>query len=146
MLEDNGLAINAQWRGIYFGIVASESDTGNAFAQDLAFGGRLDFAKLTRVGALDGLAGFGEVLTAGWPLPQKEFIEQSLARLFANNAAAIAEAVGANIPFGSSLSAWGGALQIKPAGWQYTKLGLFMTYPDPTAASNNGLMLQGLPT
>ncbi len=199
VLEDNGLTINAQWRGIYFGIVASENGTGNAFAQELAFGGRLDFAKLTRVGALDGLAGFGEVrwrepgsgafpnetveasslfnpsryaggagwrlmnfgltyttpelfgardfltLTAGWLQPQKEFIEQPLARLFANNAVASAEAVGANIPFGSSLSTWGGTLQIKPASWQYTKLGLFMTYPDPTAASNNGLMLQGLP-
>ena len=199
MLEDNGLTLNTQWRGIYFGIVASENGTGNAFAQELAFGGRLDFAKLTRAGALKGLAGFGEArwrepgsgavpnhiveasslfnpsryaggagwrlmnfgltyttpelfgasdfltLTAGWLQPQKEFIEQPLARLFANNAVASAEAVGANIPFGSSLSTWGGTVQIKPAGWQYTKLGLFMTYPDPTAASNSGLMLQGLP-
>ena len=37
--------------------------------------------------------------TAGWLQPQKEFLEQPLARLFVNNAMASTEGVGANIPF-----------------------------------------------
>lgn len=198
VLSDNGLTINAAWRGIYFGIVSSENGTGNAFAQELAFGARLDIAKLSRVKGLDGLEAFGEVrwrepgsgafpneaveasglfnpsryaggvgwrlmnfgftyttpelfgigdlltLTGGWLQPQKEFIEQPLARLFANNAMASAEGLGGNIPFSSSFSTWGGTIQVKPADWHYTKLGLFMSYPNPTDPLNNGLMFQGI--
>ncbi len=198
VLADNGLTLNSTWRGIYFGIVSSENGTGNAFTQELAFGARLDFAKLTRVQAINGLAAFGEVrwrepggganpneiveasslfnpsryaggvgwrlmnfglqyttpelfgvkdflsVTGGWLQPQKEFVEQPLARLFANNAMASAEGLGGNIPFSSSFSTWGGTLQVKPVEWSYVKGGLFMSFPNPTDSLNNGLMFQGI--
>ncbi len=82
-------------------------------------------------------------VTGGWIQPQKEFLEQPLARLFVNNAMASAEGLGGNIPFGSSYSTWGGTVEVKPVDWQYTKAGLFMTFPDPTAPGNRGLMFQG---
>lgn len=197
-LEDNGLTLNSTWRGIYFGVVSSENGTGNAFTQELVFAARLDFAKLTRVEAIDGLAAFGEArwrepggaanpneiveasslfnpsryaggvgwrmmnfglqyttpelfgvkdflsVTGGWLQPQKEFIEQPLARLFANNAMASAEGLGGNIPFSSSFSSWGGTLQVKPVEWSYVKGGLFMSFPNPTDSDNNGLMFRGI--
>lgn len=83
-------------------------------------------------------------LTGGWIQPQKEFVEQPLARLFVNNAMASAEGLGGNIPFGSSYSTWGGTIEVKPVVWQYTKAGLFMTFPDATSPGNHGLMFQGL--
>ena len=198
VLEDNGLSLNSTWRGIYFGIVSSDNGTGNAFAQEFAFSARLDFAKLTRAQAIDGLAAFGEVrwrepggsanpnefveasslfnpsryagglgwrlmnfglqyttpelfgvkeflsVSGGWLQPQKEFIDQPLARLFANNAMASAEGLGGNIPFSSSFSSWGGTLQVKPVEWSYVKGGLFMSFPNPTDSNNNGLMFQGI--
>lgn len=82
-------------------------------------------------------------LRAGWLQPQREFVEQPLARLFANNPMASAEGIGGNIPFTSSFSSWGGTLEIKPADWHYTKLGLFMSFPDPTNPDNHGLMFRG---
>lgn len=85
-------------------------------------------------------------VTGGWLQPQREFIEQPQARLFANNAVASAEAIGANIPFGSSFSTWGVTLKVKPRDWHYTKLGIFMNYPNPTDPGNNGLMFQGVPS
>lgn len=81
--------------------------------------------------------------TAGWLQPQKEFIEQPLARLFVNNAMASAEGVGANIPFSSSFSSWGATVEVKPSKLYYSKAGLFMSYPNPTSSNNNGLMFQG---
>jgi len=197
-LEENGLTLNGTWRGIYFGIVSSENGSGNAFTQELAFGARLDFAKLTRIQTLQGLAAFGEVrwrepgsaafpnefidasgffnpsryaggvgwrmmnfgltyttpelfgakdfltLTGGWLQPQKEFIDQPLARLFVNSAMASSEGLGGNIPFTSSSSTWGGTIQVKPVDWHYTKFGLFMSYPNATDPMNNGLMFQGI--
>lgn len=197
-LEDNGLTLNGTWRGIYFGIVSSENGSGNAFTQELTFGARLDFAKLTRIQTLEGLAAFGEVrwrepgssafpnefidasgffnpsryaggvgwrmmnfgltyttpelfgakefltLTGGWLQPQKEFIDQPLARLFVNSAMASSEGLGGNIPFTSSFSTWGGTIQVKPVNWHYAKLGLFMSYPNGTDPLNNGLMFQGI--
>jgi porin len=82
-------------------------------------------------------------LTAGWLRPQREFVQQPLSGLFANNAMAVAKGLGGNIPFSASFSSWGGTLLVEPVKWQYTKLGLFMSYPEATLSSNNGLMFQG---
>jgi len=82
-------------------------------------------------------------VTGGWIRPQREFINQPLSGLFANNAMAVAKGLGGNIPFSASFSSWGGTLLVEPADWQYTKLGLFMSYPEATLSSNNGLMFQG---
>ena len=82
-------------------------------------------------------------LTGGWLRPQREFLNQPLAGLFANNAMAVAKGLGGNIPFSASFSSWGGTLLVEPVEWQYTKVGLFMSYPEATQSSNNGLMFQG---
>ena len=82
---------------------------------------------------------------AGWLRPQQEFILQPVAQLFADNALASSRGLGGNIPFSSSFSTWGGTLEVKPVGWQYTKLGLFMSYPNPTSPANHGLMFHGDP-
>ncbi len=194
---DRGLTLGGTWRGIFFGIADSANGSGNAFTQELVFSGKLDFLKLTKAQALDGLSGFVEgrwrepghhanpnniveasslfnpsrisgglgwrfvafgltyatpelfgvenlvTLTGGWLRPQREFVHQPLAGLFANNAMAVAKGLGGNIPFSASFSSWGGTLLVKPADWQYTKLGLFMSYPEATQSSNNGLMFQG---
>lgn len=89
--------------------------------------------------------GVDEFLTlkGGWLRPQREFIDQPLSKLFLNNAINSSKGVGGNIPFSSSFSTWGGTAQVKAADWQYTKMGLFMAYPDGTSFDNNGLMFQG---
>ena len=93
------------------------------------------------------LFGVEDLLTlqGGWLRPQQEFILQPVAQLFADNALASSRGLGGNIPFSSSFSTWGGTLQVKPADWQYTKLGLFMSYPNPTSSANHGLMFGGRP-
>lgn len=85
----------------------------------------------------------GLVVTGGWIQPQKEFVDQPLARLFANNAMASAEGLGGNILFSSSFTTWGGTLEVKPAEWHYTKLGLFMSFPDATDPANSGVQFFG---
>lgn len=198
-IGDRGLSFNTRWRGIYFGIVESEGGEGGAFTQELAWGARLDFAKLTGNSALDGLTAFGGVrwresgagafpndkvqasrlfnpsryaggvgwrllnfgvhyaipgtgdvknpfvLTVGWLQPQREFVEQPRSRLFVNNAVASSGGIGGNVPFSSSFSTWGATVRYKPRDWNYTKVGLFMSYPDATDPGNNGLMFQGVP-
>jgi len=91
------------------------------------------------------LFGVEEFLTvdAGWLRPQQEFVIQPVAQLFANNAMASARGLGGNIPFGSSFSSWGGTIEVKPVDWHYTKMGLYMSFPNPTDSNNNGLMFQG---
>jgi len=84
-------------------------------------------------------------LTGGWIQPQKEFITQPLARLFANNAMASAEGLGGNIPYGSSFSTWGGVLEAKPVDIFYVKTGLYLSYLNPSDPANNGLMFRGQP-
>jgi porin len=84
-------------------------------------------------------------LTGGWLRPQQEFALSPLSNLFANNALASGRGLGGNIPFSSSFSSWGGIIEVEPVAWQYTKAGLFMSYPDATATDNNGLMFQGNP-
>ena len=83
------------------------------------------------------------VLRGGWLQPQQEFIDQPMARLFANNPVASADGLGGNVPFSSSFSSWGGTIGIKPVDWHYTKMGLFMSFPNPTDPNNNGLMFRG---
>lgn len=89
--------------------------------------------------------GAKELLTlrGGWLRPQREFIDQPLSKLFLNNAINSSKGIGGNIPLSSSLSVWGGTLQVNPAQWHYTKVGLFMTYPDATSSENHGLQFQG---
>ncbi len=91
------------------------------------------------------LFGVEEFLTvdAGWLRPQQEFVIQPVAQLFANNAMASARGLGGNIPFGSSFSSWGGTIEVKPVDWHYTKMGLYMSFPNPTDSNNNGLMFLG---
>lgn len=79
----------------------------------------------------------------GWLRPRTEFMDQEYSNFFVNNATAAGDSVGANIPFSSSFSTWGGTVEIRPVDWQYTKLGLFMSYPQGTSSNNNGLMFQG---
>jgi len=196
-LADRGLEFEGRWRGIYFGVLASENGSGSAFSEEIDFAAKIDLERALRAEPLRGATLFGEVrwrdpgpdanpnnfvdadglfkpsryvggvglrlmsfgagyvtpelfgvehllnLRAGWLQPQREFVEQPLARLFANNAMASAEGLGGNIPFTSSFSSWGGTLEIKPADWHYTKLGLFMSFPDPTNPDNHGLMFRG---
>ena len=91
------------------------------------------------------LFGIEELLEikAGWLRPRTEFMDQQYANFFVNNATATGDSVGANIPFSTSFSTWGGVVEIKPADWQYNKLALFMSYPQGTDSNNNGLMFQG---
>lgn len=86
------------------------------------------------------------VLTGGWLQPQREFIDQPRSRLFVNNAMASSRGIGGNIPFSASFSTWGATIRVKPRGWHYAKVGLFMSYPDATASGNNGLMFRGVPS
>lgn len=85
----------------------------------------------------------GLIVAGGWLQPQKEFVEQPLGRLFANNAMASAEGIGGNIPYSSSLTTWGGTVELKPVKWHYVKAGLFMSFPEPTSSYNHGLMFNG---
>ncbi len=80
-LEDHGLTLTAQWRGIYFGIVAGENGPASSFAQQATFDAQLDIAKLVRSEALSGLAvfGAGRWRDPGHP-PPNETVEAS--RLF----------------------------------------------------------------
>lgn len=82
-------------------------------------------------------------LTGGWLRPCKEFLVQPLSMNFLNTAIQLAKGLGGNTPFSSNFSTWGGVLEVKPVKWQYTKAGLFMSYPQATLSSNNGLMMQG---
>jgi len=85
----------------------------------------------------------GLTVTGGWLQPQKEFVTQPLARLFANNAMGSAEGLGGNIPFGSSFSTWGGVLEVRTAEAVYVKGGLYMSYFNPTDPANRGLRFHG---
>lgn len=82
-------------------------------------------------------------LTGGWIRPQKEFIDQPLSKLFVNNTFESSKGIGANIPFSSSFSTWGGTLKISPTKWYYAKGGLFMSFPQSTSTANHGLAFEG---
>ena len=61
LLAENGLRVDGRWRGIYFGVLESESGSGNAFSQELVFTGQLDLSKALRWENIEGLALFSEV-------------------------------------------------------------------------------------
>jgi len=197
VVEDHGLTLGGTWRGIFYGLLASETGARGVFTQELVFNGKLDLAKLSGFEGLQGLSAFGEArwrepgydanpnnfvkgasffnpsrfaggvgwrlgtfgltyttpelfgveklltLTGGWLRPQREFVENQWGNLFANNAMAPSEGLGANIPFGASFSTWGGTLQVQPTDWYYAKAGLFMSYLEATSSNNNGLMFEG---
>jgi len=82
-------------------------------------------------------------LSGGWLRPVREFLNQPLSLNFLNAAIQSAKGLGGNIPFSSGFSTWGGTVEVKPLDWQYTKAGLFMSYPEGTLAENHGLMMQG---
>ena len=194
---EHGLALGGRWRGIYSGVLAGENGSGSFFSQELAFAGRWDLAKLTRLEGLEGLSAFGgaryrqpgyyadpnnaveglglfnpsrftggtgwrlaefglkyttpelfgreDLLSfkSGWVRPRQEFMDQDLTGFFINNAVASADGVAANIPFSTSFSTWGGTVEVRPAEWNSTKVGLFMSYPQGTDSNNNGLMFRG---
>ncbi len=197
VVEDHGLTLGGTWRGIFYGLLASETGARGVFTQELVFNGKLDLAKLSGFEGLQGLSAFGEArwrepgyeanpnnfvkgasffnpsrfaggvgwrlgtfglayttpelfgvedlltLHGGWLRPQREFLENQWGNLFANNAMAPSEGLGANIPFGASFSTWGGTLELNPNDWSYAKAGLFMSYPEATSSNNNGLMFEG---
>lgn len=58
---DRGLTGGGSLRGIYFGVLDSEGGPGSFFAWEFVGTARLDFARLSRCDALEGLAAFGEV-------------------------------------------------------------------------------------
>jgi porin len=47
------------------------------------------------------------------------------------------------MPWSSSLSTWGGAVQVKPMESAYLKGGLYMAFPQATASGNHGLAFEG---
>ena len=196
-LEDNGLKFSGKYGGAFYGVVDSQRGSRGFYDQEVAFAGELDFARLLKTEALEGLTGFAGVrwrdsransnpnsfvqasgnfqpshwqsgtqwrlvtfgleyetpellgikefvtLRGGWLQPQKEFVDQPLSKLFVNNAFESSKGIGANIPFSSSFTTWGGTLKIKPVKWYYAKAGLFMAYPNATSSSNHGLAFEG---
>ncbi|HRJ71900.1 MAG TPA: carbohydrate porin [Terrimicrobiaceae bacterium] len=81
--------------------------------------------------------------SGGWLQPQLEFITQPLSKLFVNSAFESSKGIGANIPFSSSFSTWGGVLTLRPVDWYYAKGALFMAYPQAADSANHGLAYAG---
>lgn len=80
----------------------------------------------------------------GWVQPRYEFLLQPSSEKFLNTAVASAKGLGANIPFSSSFSTWGGMGRLStPDG--YAKAGVFMAYPDADASDNHGQQFGGSP-
>jgi len=82
-------------------------------------------------------------LKGGWLQPQKDFIVQPLSLLFVNNAICSSKGLCYNMPWSSSLSTWGGTVQVKPMDSAYIKGGLYMAFPQATASGNHGLAFEG---
>lgn len=82
-------------------------------------------------------------LKGGWLQPQKDFMVQPLALLFVNNAICSSKGLCYNMPWSSSLSTWGGTVQVKPMESAYLKGGLYMAFPQATASGNHGLAFEG---
>ncbi len=79
----------------------------------------------------------------GWLRPWSEFLIQPLSLMFMNNAIISAKGIGANIPFSTSYTTWGGSLRVKPTEGSYVKAGLYMASPQLTATNNRGLAFAG---
>jgi len=82
-------------------------------------------------------------LKGGWLQPQKDFMVQPLSLLFVNNAICSSKGLCYNMPWSSSLSTWGGTVQVKPMESAYIKGGLYMAFPQATASGNHGLAFEG---
>lgn len=82
-------------------------------------------------------------LTGGWLQPQTYFIDQPLSKLFVNASFVTSKGLGANIPYSSAFSSWGGLLKVKPSDLWYAQAGLFMSYPRATQTANHGLAFEG---
>lgn len=91
------------------------------------------------------LFGVKEFLTVkgGWLQPQKDFIVQPMSLLFVNNAIGSSKGLTYNMPWSSSLSTWGGVVQIKPMDSTYLRGGLYMAAPQAAASGNHGLDFEG---
>jgi carbohydrate-selective porin OprB len=82
-------------------------------------------------------------LKGGWLQPQKDFMVQPLSVLFVNNAICSSKGLTYNMPWSSSLSTWGGVMQVKPSASLYLKGSLYMAAPQLTASGNHGLAFEG---
>ena len=60
-LADHGLTFGGKYEGIFFGVVDSQKGSRGFYDQEVAFNSELDFAKLLKVEALEGLTAFGGV-------------------------------------------------------------------------------------
>ncbi len=60
-LADLGFKFGGKYEGIFFGVVDSQRGSRGFYDQELAFNGEVDFAKLLKTDALEGLSGFGAV-------------------------------------------------------------------------------------
>jgi len=62
-LEDNGLKLGGKWTGVFYGVVdgGKPGVSGGFFDEEIAFNGELNFGKLFKVEALEGLKAFGGV-------------------------------------------------------------------------------------
>jgi carbohydrate-selective porin OprB len=60
-LADYGFKFSGKYEGIFFGVVDSQGGSRGFYDQELAFHGEVDFAKLTRIEAFEGLSGFAGV-------------------------------------------------------------------------------------
>lgn len=102
----------------------------------------LSFGLRHQTGEVFGIKNFA-TFSGGWLRPKDEFLEQPLVGLFVNSPMATSEGIGGDIPFGGSFSTWGGTIQARAADWQYTKVGLFMSFPQSTDSANHGLAFRG---
>ncbi|MBN8710340.1 MAG: carbohydrate porin [Verrucomicrobia bacterium] len=60
-LEDNGLTLGGKYEGAYFGVVDSAGGSRGFYDQQLTFTGDLNFGKLLKTEALEGVKAFGVV-------------------------------------------------------------------------------------
>lgn len=60
-LADHGLTFGGKYEGIFFGVVDSQRGSRGFYDQEVAFDGKLDFSKLLKTEALEGLSAFGGV-------------------------------------------------------------------------------------
>ncbi len=60
-LADNGFKFSGKYEGIFFGVVDSQRGSRGFYDQEVVFAGELDFSKLLKTEALEGLTGFGAV-------------------------------------------------------------------------------------
>jgi len=60
-LADHGFKFSGKYEGIFFGVLDSQGGSRGFYDQELAFHGEVDFSKLLKTDALEGLTGFGGV-------------------------------------------------------------------------------------